>query len=331
MKFLIAGYGSIGRRHFQNLLSLGEKDILFYRSRKSSLPDETLSGFRVEEDLEKALAQKPDAVIVSNPTALHLDVAIPAARQGCHILLEKPISNSMDRIDELRDAVKVSGSRILVGFQFRYHLGLQKIKELLTERKIGKPLSVRTHWGEYLPNWHPWENYREGYSARADLGGGVILTLCHPFDYLRWLFGEIRSVQAFLGYSGELGLIEVEDTAEINLKFESGVIGSVHLNFNQRPPAHDLEIIGSEGTIYWNGLEGSLKIFQANTGNWKEYFIDGKFERNDLFLSEMKHFIDIIKIEKDPICSLNDGIIVQKLIQNIKLSEREGKAIELLV
>jgi predicted dehydrogenase len=187
MKILIAGFGSIGRRHFQNLLSLGEKDILFYRSRKSTLPDEILSGFQVEKNLEKALAQKPDAVVVSNPTALHLDVAIPAARQGCHILLEKPISNSMDRIDELKKAVKVSGSRILVGFQFRYHPGLLQIKEWIQHDKIGSIYYVRTHWGEYLPDWHPWEDYHDSYSARKELGGGVLLTLSHPIDYLRWI------------------------------------------------------------------------------------------------------------------------------------------------
>src|SRR4030042_4849275 len=95
MKFLIAGFGSIGRRHFRNLLELGERDILFYRTHRSTLADDELAGFPVETDLRAALAYKPEAVIIANPTALHLDVAIPAARCGCHLLLEKPISHSM--------------------------------------------------------------------------------------------------------------------------------------------------------------------------------------------------------------------------------------------
>ena len=329
MKFLIAGYGSIGRRHFRNMLNIGEDDILFYSTRNSTIEKDEISGFIIETDLESALAHQPDAVIISNPTSLHLDVAIPAAKAGCHLLIEKPLSHNMERIDEFRRIVDQTGNKVLIGFQFRYHPGLKKIKELLTERKIGKPLSVRAQWGEYMPGWHPWENYRKSYSARADLGGGVILTLCHPFDYLRWLFGEIDSVHAFLGSSGELDLVEVEDTAEINLKFESGVIGSVQLNYYQQPPVHDLEIIGSQGTIYWNGLKGSLKIYSAKTKKWEEFFLDGNFERNDLFLSEMKHFIDIIKTEKAPICSLDDGIMIQKLIQSTKQSERSGKVIKL--
>jgi predicted dehydrogenase len=329
MKFLIAGYGSIGRRHFRNLLNIGEDDILFYSTRNSTIEKDEISDFIIETDLENALAHQPDAVIISNPTSLHLDIAIPAAKAGCHLLIEKPLSHNMERIDEFRRIVDQTGNKVLIGFQFRYHPGLQKIKELLTERKIGKPLSVRAHWGEYLPGWHPWENYRKGYSARVDLGGGVILTLCHPFDYLRWLFGEIDSVQAFLGYSGELDLVEVEDTAAINLKFENGVIGSVQLNYYQRPPVHNLEIIGSQGTIYWNGLKGSIKIFSAKIKKWEEFFLDENFERNDLFLLEMKHFIDIIKTEKAPICSLDDGIMIQKLIQSTKQSERSGKVIKL--
>src|SRR5690349_12225916 len=122
MKFLIAGLGSIGRRHFRNLISLGERDIVLLRSHRATLSDDELNGYPVETDLKEALSRhKPDAVIVSNPTALHLDVAIPAADAGCHILLEKPVSHSMDRLDALQTAAQKSGSRILVGFQFRYH------------------------------------------------------------------------------------------------------------------------------------------------------------------------------------------------------------------
>ena len=126
MKFLIAGLGSIGRRHLRNLRTLGETDIILYRTYCATMPDDELSGLPVETDLQHALEMKPDAVIVANPTALHLEVAIPAARLGCHILLEKPISASMDQVDQLSAVAKRSGSRILVGFQFRFHPTLRK-------------------------------------------------------------------------------------------------------------------------------------------------------------------------------------------------------------
>src|SRR5215813_5505538 len=121
MRFLIAGLGSIGRRHLRNLIALGEKNIVLLRSHRATLPDDELTGYPVETDIHAALQRhKPDAVIVSNPTSWHLDVAIPAAEAGFHILLEKPISDSLDRLDLLQQTARRSGSKILVGFQFRY-------------------------------------------------------------------------------------------------------------------------------------------------------------------------------------------------------------------
>ena len=201
MKLLIAGLGSIGRRHFRNLISLGERDLVLLRTRKATLPDDELTGFPVETDLNEALKKhKPDAVIVANPTSMHLDVAIPAADAGCHILLEKPVSHSLKRLDVLQQAARKTGSKILVGFQFRYHPTLNKARELIRSNALGQVLSVHAHWGEYLPQWHPWEDYRQSYAARTDLGGGVIVTLTHPLDYLRFLLGNVESLWSFNGH-----------------------------------------------------------------------------------------------------------------------------------
>jgi len=155
MKFLVAGLGSIGRRHLRNLLALGVKDIVLYRSQLSTLPDDDLTSFPTETTLESALAHRPDAVIISNPTSLHLDVAIPAAEAGCHLFLEKPVSHSLEHIEDLESAVKRSGVQVLVGFQFRFHPTLQTAAHLLSEGAIGRSITAHAHWGEYLPNWHP--------------------------------------------------------------------------------------------------------------------------------------------------------------------------------
>ena len=307
MKFLIAGLGSIGRRHLNNLIVLGERNIILYRTHRGTLPDEDLAEFPIETNFEAALNGEPDAVIISNPTSLHLDVAIPAAQAGCHIFLEKPISHSMNRVDEFISALKDGGGKVLVGYQFRFHPGLRMVKELLDDGAIGRPTSVRAHWAEYLPGWHPWEDYRLGYSARNDLGGGVILTLSHPLDYMLWLLGEVQEVWAFAGTLGELRL-EVEDTAEISMRFSHGVIGSVHLDYLQQPPNHFLEIIGTDGTIQWDYAGGGVRVYRGNQKNWKNYSIPNDFQRNDMFLSEMRHFIDLIHGKEESICTLSDGV-----------------------
>lgn len=308
MKFLIAGLGSIGRRHLRNLVSLGERDILLYRTHRSTLPEDELAPFPVETDLEAALAHQPDAVIVANPTALHLDVAIPAAQAGCHLLIEKPIAPQLglevERLRSLADAEKI---KTLIGFQFRFHPVLERVKAILDAGGIGRSLHFRAHWGEYLPGWHPWEDYRQGYSARADLGGGVVNTLCHPLDYLRWLFGEVRSVFAVTDRVSDLE-IDVEDLAEITLRFENGVIGSVHLDFFQQPPAHWLEISGTAGLIRWDNANGAARVYDANDGRWDDIQPPADFERNALFLAEMRHFLALISGQEASRCNLADGI-----------------------
>ncbi len=315
MKVLIAGLGSIGRRHFHNLLSLGEKQLILYRTHHSTLPDDELADFPVETDLREALAHQPQAVIISNPTALHLDIAIPAAECGCHLLIEKPISHSLARLDELQQAVDKNRVRVLMGFQFRFHPGLQQIKKFLQEKVIGEPLSARAHWGEYLPGWHPWENYQLAYAARRELGGGVVLTLSHPLDYLHWFFGEVES---FTAYTSQKGLnLPVEDEAEMILRFKSGLLGSVHLDYNQRPPAHYLEIIGTHGTIRWDNSDGAVRLASVEKGDqvgaWYVYSPPQGFERNTMFLDELRHFREVVKGKAEPACSLQDGIISLRL------------------
>ena len=306
MKILLAGLGSVGRRHLRNLLALGETDLLFYRTGKATLPDDELAGFPVETDLAAALARRPDAVIVSNPTAYHLDVAIPAAEAGCHILLEKPVSHNMEGIDRLQEAAARSGAQVLVGFQFRWHPGLQTVKQILDGGEIGTPVSARAHWGEYLPDWHPWEDHRSGYAARPDMGGGAVLTLSHPIDYLRMLLGEVESVSGVTSRRG-LGL-PVEDTAEITLEFENSALGSVHLDYVQRPPAHWLEIVGTEGTLKWDNADGGVSLYRAAAARWDELPAPAGFERNTMFMDEMRHFLAVARGEELPACTLADGI-----------------------
>lgn len=312
MKFLIAGYGSIGRRHMRNLLALGEKDILLYRTHHSTLPDDELAGYCVETDIRAALAHKPDGVIVSNPTSLHMDVAIPAAEMGCSILLEKPIAQNLDRVEELKTALKKGGGKLVTAFQFRFHPGLQKVKQLLVEGTIGRPLEARAQWGEYLPGWHPWEDYRASYASRSDLGGGVALTLCHPLDYLQWMFGKAQVLWSFGDKISDLE-IQMEDMVEIGMRFPLGTVGSVHLNYFQQPGVHRLEILGASGTILWDNADGAVSVFTTASGKWEKIPAPEGFERNHLFLAETQHFLDVMQGKAEPLCTLEDGISALEL------------------
>jgi predicted dehydrogenase len=336
MKFLIAGLGSIGRRHLRNLISLGEKDIILLRTRKATLPDDDLAGYPVETDLDAALKKyKPEAVIVANPTALHLDIAIPAAQAGCSILLEKPISHNLERVDELEKALENGGGRLLVGFQFRFHPGLIRAKQLIADGEIGRIISAHVHFGEYLPAWHPWEDYRLGYAARADLGGGVVRTQSHALDYLPWLVGKVESVWGFTAHLSDLE-VDVDDTAKIGLRFENKALGSLHLDYNQQPPSHHFEIIGTQGSLQWDLSDGAVRIYRApsssgkkaeDEGKWQNYPLPSGWERNVMFMDEMRHFVVVARGEAQPACSLEDGVRVMKLINAVQESQNTGRLV----
>jgi predicted dehydrogenase len=324
MKFVVAGLGSIGRRHLRNLAALGERDVVLYRTHHSTMPEEDLAGYPVETDLKAALAGHPDGVVVSNPTSLHLDVAIPAAKAGSHILLEKPIAEDLSQAAEFEKAVASSGSRVLVGFQFRFHPTLTKARSLMADGAIGRPVSAVAHWGEYLPGWHPWEDHKSSYAARKDLGGGVVLTLCHPLDYLRWMFGELESLSAYTAASpAEIGT-DVDALAEINLRYQSGLLGHVHLDYLQRPGSHTLEINGTEGSLRWDNASAELKLYRASTGSWESFAPPDGFERNWLFSEEMKSFLSLIRNETASPCTLEDGIAALKIVMDVKRSAEEG-------
>ncbi len=326
---LICGLGSVGRRHLRNLRALGYEDVVLYRTGRSTLPDDDhLSDLPVAYDLAEALDANPEAVIVANPTALHMPVALQAVRAGCNVFLEKPISHTMEGVEDLRHEVERQGRQVLVGFQFRFHPGLRQVKQWIDDGAIGAVVSARVQWGEYLPDWHPWEDYRQGYSARADLGGGVLLTLCHPFDYLRWLIGEVTAVSAMTGRLSGL-VLDVEDTAQVTMRFASGAIGHVYLDYAERPPTHGLRLVGQQGSITWDAATGLARLYRAATDAWTIAELPPGFERNTLFVEEMRHFLACLDRQTHPLCTLQDGIRTLEIVLAAKESNAQRRTIDL--
>ena len=327
MSILICGYGSIGRRHFHNLQSLGYSDISFFRTGRSTLLSEELDTITVYYDLDLALLANPDIVVIANPTATHMEVALKAAAAGANLFIEKPLSDALDDVLKLQQIVAQKNLVVMTGFQFRFHPGLLKVKSLLDESTIGEVVCVTARWAEYLPEWHPWEDYRQSYSALPELGGGVILTLCHPFDYLRWLLGNVSAVSAMSGY---IGLdIPSEDSANILLQFDSGALGHIHLDYIQRPPVHNLQITGTNGLIQWDFMSGQTNWYVADLKRHHTYSIPENYTRNDLFIDEMKDFLAAVQKRKEPSCTLEDGVHALQIALAAKKSSQQGHHIKL--
>ncbi len=321
---LIAGFGSAGRRHFQNLRALGAGNFVFYRTFQATIPDPEIAAWPSTANLEEALALRPRIAIVSNPTARHLDVALAAARAGCHLYIEKPLSHSLDHCQLLAELVRQRELTAMVGCQYRFHPLLKSLRDQLHAGRIGEVLGARAEWGEYLPDWHPWEDHRKSYSARGDLGGGVVLTLIHPLDYLHWLFGPVRHVQASIRSVPSLQTSAGDDWAEITLEFASGVIGQVHLDYVQRPPVHRLSVWGDRGRATWDFHAGTLD-WQAPDGSTETERVPTGFERNTMFLDALRSFLEAAEHRRPSSIPLDDGIAALDVALKAKHSAaREG-------
>ncbi len=321
---LIAGFGSIGRRHFRNLKALGINNFVFYRTNRGTVTDDETSAWPSETDLDAVWLHRPTLAIISNPTADHIPVALAAARNNCDLLIEKPLSASLELCVELEAEIHQRDLVAAIGCQFRFHPLLKNLRESLIEGALGVVLGARAEWGEYLPDWHPWEDHRKSYSARLEMGGGVILTLIHPMDYLYWLFGPVENVKCAMRRAPCLQTPAGEDWAEITLEFASGAIGQIHLDYLQRPAVHRLSIWGERGRADLD--------FQTNQLNW-EMASDADrrppvsapdgFERNEMFLDEMRHFLDCSKTRRQTQIPIGEGIAVLKIALDAKRSAQE--------
>ncbi len=295
MKFLVSGCGSIGKRHIRNLKALKAGQIIAHDVKIEQCHEvEREYGIKAYSELEEALAEKPDAALICTPSSLHITPALKAAANGCHLFIEKPLSHNMDGVAELIEIVNQKGLVTLVGCNMRFHPAVAITKELLDKRVIGKVICIRVQAGQYLPDWHPGEDYRQGYSARKKLGGGVILDGIHEIDYVRWFLGEASHVFCFSGKLSSLE-IETEDTAEIFLNFKTGAIAEIHLDYIQRAYARSCQIIGEEGTILWDMNEGQVKCYSAANKEWQVFPQKHDYEINQMYVEEMEHFLLCLK------------------------------------
>lgn len=338
MKILMIGLGSIGQRHLRNIKRVygEEAQILAYRVRglKRTFSDtmqirENVSleeeyNIKSFDDLSKALLEKPDIAYITNITKSH----IPCAKAGCHLFLEKPISDSLDGIAELAKIAAEKKLKVFVGYQNRFHPGIQYLKQFLAEGSIGRILSVRSVVGERLTTMHTYENYKDTYMARKDMGGGVLLNqMVHELDYLYYLFGQPKSVYALGGINGNLG-IDVEDNLDAIYRYESeqGTFPvSVHADFYQYPPSRFVKVVGERGHIIVDLLKA--EVTQA-VGDEVTVIPYPDFARNDMFIEELKLFIDCIREDTEPAIPLADGIVSLKMALAARKSMETGGVID---
>ena len=287
MKVLVVGTGSIGKRHIGNLLELGAKVQSF-----SYRPDAQTLDPRVTRvpDLAAALASDVHAVVVANRTDQHMDVALQAARAGKHLFLEKPLAASMAGVGELVATVQRKGLVVEAGFMLHSHPNLLWIREQLAQGLLGEIWHMRAAVGQWLPDWRPGTDHRQGYGAFKALGGGVTFDLIHELDLVQWLLGPVADVTAMMRQAAALE-IETEAVAQIGLRLASGALAQVHLDYLRPGYGREMEIVGRQGVLRWDYVQGVVTLEAAGQAPREVHRVPEGFVRNHLFLTHMRHFL----------------------------------------
>ena len=295
MRILIVGCGSIGSRHAGNAAGLAEAgvtDVDIERARRVS----EHSGARLFSSLDRALAWEPDGAVVAVPHHRHVEVATRLIENGCHVLIEKPISHRLEGIEGLLALADHNGRAVKVACNMRFHPGPSTLARYLPA--IGKPLFARAQVGNYLPNMRPDADYRELYCAQASRGGGVILDAIHEIDYLMWLLGPVERVTCDAGRLSDLD-IDVEDYAALSLRHRHGTRSEIHMDYLQRFKRRSCEIVGTHGTLIWQS-EGKtpeacqVRIFEEKTRVWKSVYESDRLDGSEPYRAMMKGFLAVI-------------------------------------
>lgn len=320
LRICLVGRGSIGTRHLNNLKSLTYNNIIAFSKTPIKTKDEEykakydIETFYSIDDVKKA---NPDIFVIANPTAKHINYAAIAVEIDCHIFLEKPLSHNLDGVNKLREAVSRKGLVFFLANVLRFHPALITIKRLIEDNTFGDIYFARIMVGQYLPDWHPGEDYKRSYSARKELGGGVVLTLQHEIDYAYWLFGKFKTIKSIVKKVSSLE-IDVEDIALIIIETERGQLIEIHLDYLQRPPKRSIHIQGTKGSVEYSFGDEYLRFYDFNQQECRNILDLKDFDYNQIYMDEMKHFIECINDNEESRSSLDDAIYVLKACLEIK-------------
>ncbi len=325
-RVLLVSLGSIGARHLRNLRCLFPDTRLAVLRRPGADAGEARAAGADEvlHSLQDALAFAPDAGIVASPAPFHVEAAEALARAGIPLLIEKPLADEPAPAAALVRLCRESSVTLAVGYNLRFLPSLRAAREQVARGAIGEVFSVRAEVGQYLPDWRRGSDYRQGVTAQAKLGGGVLLELSHEIDYLLWMFGMPSRVTAVGGRSGQLA-IEVEDIVELTMQYEQPWrLVSVHLDMLQRRPYRRCRMAGTQGSVEWDALADAVHVESLQEDAPRTLQGVTLTDKNDMYIDELRDFLAAAEAGTAPACTGEDGLRVLAVIDAARRSLADG-------
>lgn len=319
---VVIGLGSIGNRHLKNLQQLDVGKLTVVRRAKThNRHFEAPDGVSVSHDLTTTLAQQSDFAIVCNPTNLHVTTTRQCLEASCHVLVEKPLSAVLDDDSrELQAFADKCSTVTAMAYCMRYHPAYRSAREHVKANTIGKVLYAKAWFEGYLPDWHPWEDYRTSYAARVDQAGGVLRTLDHELDFLNWVLGPAEYAQGAATNTGSLG-IGADDLAMYQLNHPGGVRSQVVTAFCRKPASRGFEFIGEAGTLSFQMEVGKLLHATHDSPNECAVLADTTdYDINQMYVDLADDFLNAIcdkDHDRSTLATITDGLNCTTLFSQI--------------
>nr|WP_321267003.1 Gfo/Idh/MocA family oxidoreductase [uncultured Sulfurimonas sp.] len=301
MKFLVVGLGSMGKRRVRNLIALGyQNSIAGFDIQEVRREESKKYDIKIYDDFDKAMLEyKPDALLISTPPNFHMEYAYKAVDAGMSCFIEASVVDSQ-KILELSHIIKEKKLVVVPSSTMRYYPAPIKIKELINNKIIGKVLNYNYHTGQYLPDWHPWEDIEDFYVSNPDTGGAREIV---PFE-LTWLndiFGDSKVLACVRRKLTKISA-QIDDIYHCILEYPNNVLGNLTVEVVSRPRAtRDFRVIGSEGEIVYSGDTNSLKYINTKMDEWEVINFDqgtveeGYINPEEPYINEVRDFVDCVK------------------------------------
>lgn len=326
MKFLVVGLGSMGKRRIRNLKQLGHNDVIGFDTREDRCKEANekyqISTFT---DISNALKENPNAMVISTPPDLHMKYAKIAIKNKIHFFTEASVVQ-----DDMEDIIRELEDSDIIGLPsctMRYHPIVVSVNNILKANTIGKPLVFLYHSGQYLPDWHPWEDYRKFYVSKRETGACREIV---PFELI-WLTSTFGKINNVFGLKTKLSKLEsdIDDIYSILLEFQNGVQGNLTVDVIARFPFRQLKILGETGVIFADWSERTVRYFTKEDGWIDKKIDDGVIEKNYIhgdgpYIDEMLTFVRTIKKEISQPYTFKDDFEILKILEAIEKSSDSG-------
>jgi predicted dehydrogenase len=327
VKFLIVGLGSMGKRRVRNFTYLKAGTVIGFDPRADRREEaERRYGVRTFSEFLPALGEGPDAVVISTPPDMHLPYMRAAAEAGIPFFCEA--STDGEGLQEVAEICAVKKVLAAPSSTMRFNPSVRRIESLARGGKIGRPLALTYHCGQYLPDWHPWEDYRKFYAARRETGACREI-VPYELSWLTWVLGGVDEVSAMAGKVSDLDA-DIDDVYQVLLRFRGGALGHLLVDVVAREAFRSLKLLGSEGVITWEWREHRVRLYDAASRAWREFPEPepepepGYIASDGMYVDEMRHFVAALRGEEAYHYSLEDDLRVLGVLYAAEESSATG-------